>query len=67
MINLEIFRDYSKAAGIEESFSPGMILILIIIFNVFSRLPEPYWMLSLLSVLPLTAVQRVLNTYWENR
>lgn len=62
---LKDIKYYSQAAGIEESFSPGMILLLIIIFNIFSSLPKPYWMLSFLSVLPLIVVQRVLNSYWE--
>lgn len=61
---LKDISDFSKAAGVEESFSPGVVLALIMIFNIFRILPAPYWGLSFLSVLPLVVVQRVLNAYW---
>lgn len=62
---LKYIRHLAKEAGIEKSFSPRMILISLMIFNLLSLLPVPYWFLSLFSVWPLTVVQRVLNSYWE--
>ncbi|MCX6009228.1 MAG: DUF4234 domain-containing protein [Chloroflexi bacterium] len=58
-------RDFSREAGIDKSYSPGWILFAWITINVLWKLPDPFWLLSFGSVLPLAVVQGVLNSYWE--
>lgn len=45
--------------------SPGELLCYYVGFNLLWRLPDPFWMLSLLSVLPFVFVQNALNDYWH--
>lgn len=56
---LKDIKDLSKA-----EYSPGMFLFVFALINVLYRLPDPFWLLSLFSVLPLAMVQGVLNSYW---
>lgn len=58
------FRDFSKGAGARISFDPGWMTIAFIVFNAASHLPDPFWALSLLTVVPITLVQRSLNSAW---
>lgn len=63
---LSDIREFSKGVGLEKLFSPGSILLFWIIFSAAWKAPDPYWLISNLSVLPLTVVQGVLNSYWKN-
>lgn len=62
---LRDIRDFSKEAGIDKTYSPGWILFGWLILSALGRLPDPFWLLSFLSVWPLAVVQGVLNSYWE--
>jgi hypothetical protein len=43
----------ATAAGVESSVSPGGHGVAYLLLNVTTRLPEPFWLISLASVLPL--------------
>jgi uncharacterized membrane protein len=62
---LRDIRDFSKEAGVDKTYSPGWILFGWLILSALCKLPEPFWLLSFLSVWPLAVVQEVLNSYWE--
>lgn len=61
---LRDIKDFSMASGIEKSFPPGWVLIGWLFFSALWELPDPFWLLTLLSVWPLAMAQRVLNFYW---
>ncbi len=54
---LRDIRDFSKEAGVDETYTPGWILFRYLALNALN--------LIFLSVFPLMVVQRVLNSYWE--
>lgn len=58
------FRDFSTEAGGKRSFDPEWVTIELIVFNIASRLPDPFWLLGLLVVIPIALVQRTLNSAW---
>ncbi|HSD59062.1 MAG TPA: hypothetical protein VLB04_12860 [Methanotrichaceae archaeon] len=64
----EQFQDikkFSEKAGAGTTFSPGSMLFAYMILNALWVLPDPYGIVYLLSVMPLVAVQSILNIYWE--
>lgn len=62
---LRNIRDFSKQVGVVKTYSPGLILFGWFALNALWKLPDPFWLLTLLSVWPLAIVQNVLNSYWE--
>lgn len=62
---LRDIKDFSKTAGINKDYPPVMALFLWIAINALSKLPYPFMLLSMLSVLPLLMVQDTLNSCWE--
>jgi len=61
----EDIMEYAGRSGIEKVFSPGWMLVQYIVLTALWRLPDPYWLLSLFSIAPLTMVQETLNEYWK--
>jgi len=62
-------RDLARDGGVDKLYTPGWIFFGYLIFNAFGilPLPDPYWLLSFLSVVPLAIVQNTLNSYWITR
>jgi hypothetical protein len=63
----ELFKgisDFTIEAGAKRSFEPGMMVVGLIVFNVMWRLPDPYYLLGILSVIPPVIVQRSMNSAW---
>lgn len=58
-------RNVARARDCERLFSPGLMLIVWILITALVRLPDPYWLMALLTVLPIGVLQNVLNTYWS--
>ncbi len=59
------FRDFSREAGSKTSFDPGLAMTGLIVTNIMYRLlPDPFWLLGFLFVVPLAYVQRSLNSAW---
>lgn len=53
-------------ADFSESPSPGWLTFLLFLFTYLTnRLPDPWYLLGLLGVLPLLFAQGALNEYWE--
>ena len=52
-------------AGFTENPSPGWLTLGYIVLAGLSRLPDPWWPLTFLSILPLLSIQKALNEYWE--
>jgi len=55
----------AKEKGYTENYSPGFLTILYIIIVLLRRLPEPYWLISFFSIVPLTMVINALNYHWR--
>ncbi|MFC2072650.1 DUF4234 domain-containing protein [Chloroflexota bacterium] len=62
--NIRILADGEHCEGL---FPPGLILIGWVTFNALVSLPEPYLLLTLLSVWPIGVVQNTLNDYWSKK
>lgn len=58
-------RDFTKEAGCDIHLSPGWITVSYIALGLLANLPDPFWLLGFLGVVPLAVVQGVLNSYWE--
>ena len=43
------FRDFSTEAGGKRSYDPVWVTIGLIVFNIVSKLPDPFWLLGALS------------------
>ncbi|MFN8285927.1 MAG: hypothetical protein U0V74_04190 [Chitinophagales bacterium] len=50
--------------GRAVNYSPGAVFAAIFILNICSRLPEPFYLLAILSVIPRLFVVRELNFYF---
>jgi hypothetical protein len=55
----------AEEKGYKEKPSPSMVAGLFWFFFVLSWLPEPLWLISFLSFLPLLTVLKAANFYWE--
>lgn len=58
-----LFKHISKAAddaGI-ESFNPNNSATLYFVANLLSRLPDPFWIIALIAIVPLVNIQKVVN------
>ena len=50
-----------------EKYSPTVIGISFFILNVLWRLPDPYWLISSFTFLPMIPIVKAMNFYWQNR
>ena len=46
----EKIQDFAKSNGYASSYSSGLLFVFFVILNILGRLPEPFWLISLLSV-----------------
>jgi hypothetical protein len=56
-----LFRDIEGRAIVEEvpaNWSPGMLAVAYIVAQLLLRLPDPWWLLSMLAFVPMLPVQR---------
>jgi len=60
-------RDFARDGGVNRLYEPGWIFLgYLVSLSLYTLLPDPYWILGLLStVVALAIVQRTLNFYWE--
>lgn len=58
--------DFAKEKGYTESYSAPTLFIAFIIFNLLSRLPEPFWFISILSFIFLIPPFKALNYALQN-
>jgi S1-C subfamily serine protease len=68
---LNLFREikeYAAEVGIRVRYAPAILATGFFVLSLLARaLPIPWSFAYLLSVVPLAAVQRVLNDYWRRR
>lgn len=57
----EEIQKYSKSKGYGKSFSSIGLFIAFLLINISSKLPDPYWLISLLSFIPLIQPLKALN------
>ncbi len=57
--------DLRTHSGLPNMPHPDLLLVLYILANAAWRLPEPAWLITLLSVGPLLVVQAALNGLWR--
>ena len=65
-----LFREVERAEKEIDSSKDLFAIGLAIVFFftlALSRLPNPYWLLAFLSVIPLVPVQNAINFYWDSR
>lgn len=60
-------KDAAIATGCRSFSSPGAILAAYLAINSLLKLPDPYWLLSSLSIVPLAVVQSTLNRFWAKQ
>jgi hypothetical protein len=48
-------------AGVRVSFQPALMALAVFALNLMSHLPDPYWLLSALGVVPLLRAQTAVN------
>jgi len=59
-----LFRDIGQTAATQtanSSFPASSLATVWILLTVAARLPDPFWLLSLVSIAPLVVVQRTVN------
>ena len=62
----ENIQQYARFNGYQKSYSSGALFAGQIIFSIASRLPEPYWLISVVSSFFLLAPANALNFAIEN-
>ena len=70
LTSYSLFKQVSRAvSSIDKtrSLEAGGLAIAYFLLAILYKLPEPYWWLSFLSVLPLISVQNTINFYWEKK
>ena len=60
-----LIHERAQSDRISPGFQPNVVGGLFLLFNLLSRLPDPLWMLSIFSFLPIIAVQKCVNTINE--
>jgi hypothetical protein len=55
---------YSATRGYHAAYNPTVVLLAYIGLNFLGRLPEPFWLLSILSFIPLLGPVRAFNFYF---
>jgi hypothetical protein len=56
--------DYCHEKEIDVSFNSTNVLVAYILLNLTARLPQPLWLISLLSVAPFINVVKAFNNYF---
>ncbi len=59
--------ELTKKEGYRESFSAGWLTSYWIIISYLWKLPDPYWLISFLSFLPLISPLQAMNFYWNKK
>lgn len=54
-----------KRENIHTSYSPVLIGVSFFILSVLYKLPDPYWLVSFLSFLPVLPIVEAMNQYYE--
>jgi len=70
LMSYSLFKEVSKAIkSLDKTrgLEAGGLAIAYFILVALWRLPDPWWWLSMLSVLPLIPVQNTINSYWEQK
>lgn len=70
LMSYSFFQEVQKAIKSVDktrSLEAGGLAIAYFILVILYKLPEPYWWISLLSVLPLIPVQNTINDYWKKK
>jgi len=55
----------SQEKGYKETYSSGWLTAAWFILTVLYRLPEPFWLISVIAFLPLLEPLGAINYYWE--
>jgi len=53
--------------GIAGAYSPILIGITYFVMSILWKLPDPYWLVSYLSFIPMLPLLNSLNIYWQNK
>lgn len=57
----------AEGQGYRRKYSPFQLTLLYWIFVPISRLPDPFWLISLLSFVPLIIILNAVNFYWKQK
>lgn len=50
-------RDVASSAGVPVAWSPGVLATVYLILNIMWRLPDPWWLVSFATLIPMLPVQ----------
>lgn len=53
---------YANKTGIQETFTPGGLAAAYILIYIAYRLPDPAWLISIFTFIPLLTAQKTINT-----
>jgi hypothetical protein len=56
---------YLKKENINISYSPALIGVSYFILSILYKLPDPYWLIALLSFMPILPILDAMNQYYE--
>jgi hypothetical protein len=57
----------AEEQGYRNKPSPFQVTFFYWIFIVLARLPDPFWLISIFSFIPLLTVLKAMNYYWEQQ
>jgi hypothetical protein len=58
-------RDHLRSKSIPCAFSPTVIGISYFVLTILVQLPDPYWLVSYLTFVPLLPLVSAMNRYWS--
>ena len=64
--NAEHVLKLAKEKNYQKQYSPTIIGLSYIILDVVWRLPDPYWLISYFTFLPMIPIVEAMNFYWLN-
>jgi len=57
----------AEEQGYRKKHSPFWITSFYLSFIVLSKLPDPFWLITLLKFVPLLSILKAMNYYWEQK
>ncbi|WP_123125048.1 hypothetical protein [Rufibacter latericius] len=55
----------AKSVGYEQSYSPGWLFVAFLLISLLSNLPDPMWLISLVSFVPMIPVLQARNYFFR--
>ena len=63
----KIINNYAEEQGIKETYKPGLLTFAYILIMVTWKAPDPAWLISTFTFVPLITVQKIINRLNQNQ